>query len=145
MAVYLGAIVHAVTIEPDWNDLPRREGDIEVHWPVADFSHRELQENSLKVALAGPAAEMIHRGERFHPARVAEWAGDLQTAWKLAESIVREERARLRYLEHATAQIYHFLAQDAVWNALAAIVDELLAHETLEGEQVHDIMRRWLG
>ena len=28
---------------------------------------------------------------------------------------------------------------------LAAIVDELVAHETLEGDEVHEIVRQWLG
>ena len=34
--------------------------------------------------------------------------------------------------------------QDDHWAALAAIVDHLLAHETLEGELVEEIMGQWL-
>jgi len=46
---------------------------------------------------------------------------------------------------------YYFIGTDGRidgndhWAALAAIVDNLLAHETLEGEDVEDIMRQWLG
>jgi hypothetical protein len=48
------------------------------------------------------------------------------------------------YLEQATAQLYRLLHRDEHWAALAAIVDNLLAHVTLEGEEVEDIMRQWL-
>jgi ATP-dependent Zn protease len=54
------------------------------------------------------------------------------------------ERKRLAYLEQTTAQLYRLLNRDDHWAALAAIVDNLLAHETLEGEEVEDIMRQWL-
>jgi ATP-dependent Zn protease len=36
------------------------------------------------------------------------------------------------------------LSRDEHWAALAAIADHLLAHETMEGEEVEDIMREWL-
>jgi hypothetical protein len=41
-------------------------------------------------------------------------------------------------------KLHRFLQQDEYWAALAAIVDNLLAHETLEGEEVEDIVRQWL-
>ena len=41
-------------------------------------------------------------------------------------------------------KLYRLLQQDEYWAALAAIVDNLLAHETLEGEEVEDIVRQWL-
>jgi hypothetical protein len=67
MAIYLGARVRSVTIEPDRDDGPERFGDTQVEWDLGRFTPRELQEKSVLVALAGPVAEMIHRGEPQFP------------------------------------------------------------------------------
>jgi ATP-dependent Zn protease len=145
MAIYVGARVRHVTIEPDRDDGPERHADIQVEWPLDQFTNRELHEKSVLVALAGPVAEMIHSGEPYHPGCVAEWAADWRAAWEAAAPLVPAERKRLACLEQTTAQIYRLLHRDDHWAALAAIVDNLLAHETLEGEEVEDIMRQWLG
>jgi hypothetical protein len=63
MASYLGARVRSVMIEPDRDDGPDRFGDTQVDWDHSRFTARELHEKSVLVALAGPVAEMIHRGE----------------------------------------------------------------------------------
>ena len=54
------------------------------------------------------------------------------------------ERKRLAYLEQSTVNLQRLLNRDEHWAALAAIVDSLLAHETLEGEEVEDIVSHWL-
>lgn len=144
MAIHVGAQVRAVTIEPEWDDGPERHADIEVAWPIDRFTERQLCEKSALVALAGPVAEMIYSGDPYHPGLVAEWAADWQFAWKATAPLIAAERKRLAYLEQATARLYRLLDQDAHWAALAAIVDNLLAHETLDGEQVGDILRPWL-
>ena len=56
-----------------------------------------------------------------------------------------DERKRLKYLEQVSVQLYHRLIEDDLWAALAALADNLLAHETLEGEQVEEIVGEWLG
>jgi ATP-dependent Zn protease len=145
MAIYVGARVRQVTIEPDRDDGPERHAEIQVEWPLDQFITRELQEKSVLVALAGPVAEMIHCGEPYHPGFVAEWAADWRAAWEAAAPLAPAQRKRLSYLEQTTAQLDRLLDRDDHWAALAAIVDNLLAHETLEGEEVEDIMRQWLG
>ena len=55
------------------------------------------------------------------------------------------ERQRLEYLEQVSVQFYHRLKEDTMWAALASLADNLLAHETLEGEQVEVIVGEWLG
>jgi len=144
MAIYVGARVRSVTIDPDWDDGPDRFGDAQIEWPVEQFTARELCEKSIMVALSGPVAEMIHSGDPFHPGFVAEWAGDWQAAWELASSLHSGQQRRLAYLEQMTGQLYQLLNRDDHWSALAAIVDHLLAHETLEGALVEDIVRTWL-
>ena len=144
LAIYVGARVRSVTIDPDWDDGPTRHADIEVEWPLDRFTGRELHEKQVQVALAGPVAEMLYSGEPYHPGFVAEWAADWQVAWKAAGTLVPHEQQRLQYLEQTTVRLYRLLEQDTHWAALAAIVDNLLAHERLEGEEVEDIVSQWL-
>jgi len=87
MAIYVGARVRSVTIEPDWDDGPERHADIQAEWPVGKFTNQELQEKLVLVALAGPVAEMLHTGEPYHPGFVAEWAADWKLAWEAAVRI----------------------------------------------------------
>lgn len=144
VALLVGARVRHVTLEPDYDDGPDRFAEIQVEWPVTRFSSKELHEKMVLVALAGPVAEMIHTGDPFHPGHVAEWAGDWQAAWLAAGSIVPQEFKRVAYLEKATQDLYQLLDADRNWAALAAIVDNLLAHETLEGEVVEEIVQSWI-
>ena len=87
---------------------------------------------------------MIHSGDPFHPSLVPEWAADWSEAWELAAALHANEKRRLAYLEHVTVQLYQTMRRDDRWAALAAVVDHLLAHETLEGEQVEEIVEQWL-
>lgn len=144
MAILVGARVRSVTIDPDWDDGPPRHADIQVEWPHRQFTGRELQEKSVQVALAGPVAEMLYSGEPYHPGFVAEWAEDWRTAWEAVAQLIPEHRKRLSYLEQATVKLYRLLEQNEYWAALAAIADNLLAHETLDGEEVKDIVTQWL-
>ena len=144
MAVQLGARIRSITIDPAWDDGPARFGDAQIEWPAGACSERELCEKMVMVALAGAVAEMIYSGEPYHPGFVAEWAADWSQAWQAAAALYGDEVARLKYLEKITVQLHKTMERDDHWAALAAIVDHLLAHETLEGEQVEDIVSAWL-
>lgn len=139
-AVRLGARVRLVTIAPDFDDGPRRYGDTQIEWDHSRATDKELRYKSVLVSLAGPVAEMIYTGEPFHPGFVPEWSSDWKLAWEAAATVHANERTRLTFLEQATAEMYRLFKRDDNWAALAAVVDELLAHETLEGEVVHDIV-----
>lgn len=145
MALYVGARVRSVTIDPDWDDGPERTGDTQVAWKRSRFSEREFHEKSILVSLAGPVAEMIHTGDPYHPGLVAEWAHDWSAAWESAAHLFPDEAARLTYLEQTSLRLYRLLNQEDHWAALGAIVDNLLAHETLEGPEVREIYQQWMG
>jgi ATP-dependent Zn protease len=145
MAIYLGGRVTSVTVEPDRDDGPRRDGDVQVQWRISRMTKREFHEKCIMVALAGPVAEMIHSGDPFHPAGVAQWRHDWQSAWQSAEHLVADDRRRLRFLEETTAEIYRLFSRDEMWQAIAALADELAAHETLDEEQILDVVQTWLG
>lgn len=144
MAVTVGARVVSVTVDPDWDDGPARTGDTQIAWPAGRFSDREFQERLVQVALAGPVAEMIHRGEPLHPGLIPEWAADWRDAWEAADPLVRDERKRLAWLEQVVREVYQLFDGEACWAAVAAIADHLLAHETLEHEDVREIAAQWL-
>ena len=145
IALHVGAQVRSVTIEPDHDDGPARHADIQIQWPCDQLTDRELRERLVLVALAGPVAEMIHSGEPCHPGMVAEWADDWRSAWDAAQPLVPDERQRLAFLEQAVVQLHRVMERDEHWAALAAIVDNLLAFETLEGEDVEEIFQQWLS
>jgi ATP-dependent Zn protease len=144
MAILLGGEVRLLTIEPDNDDGPDRQGDTQVLWRRSGMSDREFAETAVQVNLAGPVAEMIYLGDPYHPGLIAEWAADWEDAWQAAERIHRDERQRLEFLERMSVQLHRRFRQEQMWAALAALADNLLAHETLEAEQVEEIVRDWL-
>jgi ATP-dependent Zn protease len=145
MALLLGGKVKLVTIEPDKDDGPERQGDTQVLWRRAGITDKEFALKAVQASLAGPVAEMIYSGDPYHPGLVAEWAADWREAWEAAVPLQPIERLRLAYLEQVSVQLYHRLREDTTWAALASLADHLLAHETLEGEQVEEIIGEWLG
>ncbi len=144
VAVYLGAKVRSVTIDPDNDDGPARFGDTQIIWRRSRLSEKQFRERAIQVSLAGPVAEMLYTGDPFHPGLVAEWAHDWQAAWELAEPLFADQRKRLSYLEDLTGVLYRLLDSEPHWSAVAALADNLLAHETLESEEVRDIINDWL-
>ncbi|EAQ80126.1 M50 family metallopeptidase [Blastopirellula marina] len=145
MAVLVGARVRRLTIEPEDDDGPQRFGDAQIEWRLSQFTAKQRQEKMVLVALAGPVAEMLYSGEPYHPGHVAEWAPDWAAAWEAATPLFRDEKKRLRYLEDATRQLHSLLDAENHWAALAAIADNLAAHETLNGEQIEEIVAGWIG
>ncbi len=144
-ALLLGAKVKQVTIEPENDDGPRRYGDTQVLWPRGGMSEKALAQNVVQVCLAGPVAEMIYSGEPCHPGFVAEWAADWREAWESAVVLHRDERRRLKFMEQVSIWLYERFQRDDLWAALAALADNLLAHQTLDEEQIDEIVGDWLG
>ena len=106
MAVFLGGQVRSLTIEPDRDDGPERFGDVQIVWRRHGMSVKEFQNKQVLVALAGPIAETIYRGEPLHPGFVPEWADDWRRAWEAAELILPDEQLRLAFLEETARQLH---------------------------------------
>src|SRR5476651_762742 len=102
MALLLGGKVKHVTIEPDDDDGPARQGDTQVLWRHAGINEKEFAKKVVQVSLAGPVAEMIYSGDPYHPGLVAEWAADWREAWNSALLLHSDERRRLEYLEQVS-------------------------------------------
>lgn len=145
VAAYAGGRVLRVTIEPDDDDGPRRSGDTQVAWRRARLGDREWREKLVLVALAGPVAEMLHRGEPFHPALVAEWSADWRQANEAATPLAPDPARRVRLLEQRTVGLHGLLSDDTHWEAVAGIADHLLAHGALDEEMFAELVETWLG
>lgn len=145
VAAYAGGRVLSVTIAPDWDDGPQRFGDTQVAWSRARFGQRELAEKLVLVALAGPVAEMIYRGEALHPALVAEWSDDWRHGWDEAAVVVNDPARRTRWLEDRVRGLHGLLSDETHWEAIAGVADHLLAHETLEEAEFAELLANWLG
>lgn len=144
IAVLLGGKVTRVTIDPDDDDEPQRFGDTQILWRHSSTSDQRFAEITVQVSLAGPVAEMIYTGDSIHPGVVPEWAADWRDAWNAVVLLQPVERKRMEYLEQVSVQLYQRFQRTEIWSALAALADHLLAPETLEAEEVEDIVREWL-
>ena len=145
MAYYVGGRVREVTIEPENDDESfRRYGDIRVELSNEQNTQRDIVEKCILVALAGPVAESIYRGEPLHPAFVSEWRSDWQTAWRLAEPLIADEQKRLQFLERLIPDLRAVIDAEYSWAAVSAIADHLLAYDLMEGDEVEEIYRQWV-
>lgn len=145
VALALGAIVHSLSIDPDWDDGPERYGDIEIEWPAGKYDRVPHLEDKILVALGGPVSEMIYTGDPFHPAVVPEWRVDWENAWRVAAEIPIPKNKRMDYLVTKSRWLYAVLSRDINWDTIAVIADHLLAHENLEREQLEDFISDWPG
>ena len=145
VAAWLGAEVVSVTLEPDWDDGPRRDGDAAIRWHHRGLTPRELCRRELMAVLAGPVAEMLHCGERCPLDSLPQWAGDWQLACQFASVLVRDQSQVETLIEITTDKLYRLVGSDAFWQVIAEVADLLDAYETIEGDQVHAALSRWLG
>lgn len=144
MADSVGAGVRSVSIAPDFDDGPERFAEIQIQWPVTTMPKREILEKTVWVALAGPVAEMIYDGVIHHPQSRTAWSSDWLTASHAAEEITENATQRQRLLDQVIGGLHLVLAKHPYWAAIAALADELLAHEILDVEQVGDVLDFWL-
>ena len=142
----LGGRIESVCLGDDGDDeLPRRFGDCRVNWgPVDPRADWQLQREILTL-LAGPVAEMIYRGEKLHPAVFGPWTEDWRLAFERGAGIATDPRRRTRALEELIAHLHSRMKADPYWAAIAAVADQLLAHEFMEEDALSDTLAFWIG
>ncbi len=148
MACLLGGRLLSVSIERNYLDHPNQAGAVEVEWQDAKAKTRkvlaETCSRQIHVILAGPVAEAIYRGGPLHPSVVDEWRYDWQQALTQATLFEKSEPKRWKILEQTYANLYRMLQKETHWQAISEVADQLLAHETIEGGEVHEIVARWI-
>lgn len=144
-AIYLGGRIRSVSLDPDQDGGPYRLGDTQVEWHLDRFNEQEIHEREIQVSLAGPVTEMVYKGERGSLDFTQEWAGDWHVAWTAATKLFNTDEKRMSYLEQTATRLFQMISRDDFWEPIAGLADHLLAHETLEGEEVEGIVSNWLN
>lgn len=145
-------IAFALGGEVDWMQLggeadqwlPERYGDCRINWGKIDPNCDWQLQRELLAILAGPVAEMVYRGGFLDPARYGPWQSDWEHAWNACERFASTSGDRLQFLRHVIQYLRQQMQDKLCWAAIAAVADELVAHETLEAEQVEEVLGFWL-
>lgn len=124
--------------------LPDRFGDCRITWGRIDSNSDWQRQREILTTLAGPVAEMVYRGEPLHPAHYEPWQDDWRRAWNACETLAPSPERRIRLLEEMIVLLDGHIRSDRCWAAIAALADELVAHEAVQGEQVAEILRFWI-
>ncbi|TWU04660.1 hypothetical protein Pla52n_27020 [Stieleria varia] len=141
----LGATIESIQLGGEADEwLPERFGDCRINWGRVDASSDWQRQREILTILAGPAAEMLYCGENLHPAAFAPWQHDWQLAWQISKSLVRDPIGRTHALESCVLWLHNRLGTQPCWAAVAAVADELLAHEYLDQEQLADTLSFWI-
>lgn len=141
----LGGCVDSLQLGGEADDhMPKRFGDCRIVWGRVDPNTDWQRQREILTILAGPAAEMLYRGERFHPQKFGPWQDDWQHAWKIAGDLAEDTVRRNRMLCQLLLRLEALMRRDQCWAAIAALADELLAHDFLEREQAHEILEFWI-
>lgn len=152
----LGARIDSVSLSQasqfdDGDDgLPRRFGDCLVNWGRVDPDQAWQQQRELLTILAGPVSEMTYRDEDLAEmeqaaAMTVAWAMDWQQAQRCAAALHRDPRKQIRILRTAVARLKVVIAHPPVWPAIAALADELMIGDEIDGDRVAELVRFWFA
>jgi hypothetical protein len=141
----LGGVVDSIQLGGEANEkLPRRFGECRIRWGRVD-PHADWQvQCEVLTVLAGPAAEMVYQGEKFHPGGFGPWQDDWRRAWQIGQVFADDAVRRSEVLWLLVLRLEQLLRQDRCWPAIAALADELLAHEFLDQDQAEQVLGFWL-
>jgi hypothetical protein len=112
---------------------------IPYHWPTTLFRQSKFAETLIRIALAGPCAEMVHRDEPCSVDTIQEDDVDWQQAWNTAKRLWSDENRRLEYLAREIQRTERFLRNEPYWEAVGRISAALLEDGVLNGRQVNEL------
>ncbi|KAA5540478.1 cell division protein FtsH [Roseiconus nitratireducens] len=141
----LGGHIESVGMYAEADEwLPERFGDCHVNWGPMDPHVDWQRQREILTILAGPVAEMIYRSEKLHPAGFPPWQHDWHWAWQRSATWAPQPGPRRVLLESLIVWLHAHLSRDDCWAAVAAVADELLAHEYLDSDQLADTLAFWI-
>ena len=142
VAFALGGVVESVQLggeEDDW--LPARFGDCRVNWGAVAAGQRERE---LMTVLAGPVAEQLYSNAPVELSDLRAWQADWITALQISGTLASDEASQYRLLRKTVTALKARLDEEPFWSAIAAVADELLAHEFLDEEALRETLTFWL-
>ncbi len=75
--------------------------------------------------------------------KIKDWKHDWENACKISESLVPDSRKRSMMLEELIRRLHRLVESDSCWPAIAALADELAAHEFLDQDQIEQTIGFW--
>ena len=141
----LGGKVESMALGGEADDvLPDRFGDCIVNWGPVDGASNWQRQREIMTLLAGPVGEMIYLEQWIDPATMPPWQFDWELASQIAESLIPNNAQRMRWMETLLKELYRRMDRQPVRAAIAAVADELLAHEYLESDRLEETIGFWL-
>ena len=141
LAEWFSARVVYASVLPEEHQGVRSHGLTRAVWPPAT-DPRQRSAELAKVALAGPAAELIYTDEQYEPRVLQEWWTDWLAAGEAIQAIAPHplnDEQKYHILSAYLQSISQFLSKDRIWDRIAGIAEELDAHETLETMQLIEL------
>ena len=111
-------------------------------WPANPFEQSKLAETLIRIALAGPCAEMVHRDEPCSVDTIQEDEIDWQLAWKTSKRLLSGDMARVKYQVEEIERTTCFLRHEQYWEAVSHISAALLEHGTFKGKKCKELFER---
>jgi hypothetical protein len=136
IGILMGARVRFASIEVESED---HFGEVEMEWP-----HGSNVKAQALAILAGPVAEMTDRDEPFSNQDLAPSKADFQQVLQLSQAFGWTHRKQVEWIQHLITQLYRQFKRPDCWAAVAAVSDQLLAHDTLEHETIADEVSHWM-
>ncbi len=141
VASILGGKVISVSIE---SESPEVDGDAVVAWSRGSRTGQEMALDEIRVALAGPIAEMVFAGEYDYLRIREEHAVDWQIALGCLRRIGLSTQREAELLQKTVSELYQTIRQDNIWSSIGDVADLLAVHETIEGDVVRETVEFWL-
>ena len=142
IASILGGEVVSVSIESESHEV---EGSAIVSWEHGGQTDPLAALDDIRVALAGPIAEMVYAGEydylRIRNEHAVDWQVALSRLRGMSLSLDREAGL----LQKTVAELYQTIRRDDIWSAIGDVADLLSVHETIEGDAVNETVQFWLN
>ena len=142
IASILGGKVVSVSIE---SESPEVDGDAVVAWNRGGRNDHEVAVDDIRVALAGPIAEMVYAGEYDYLRIREEHAVDWQIALRSLRCLGLNTDREAALLQKTVAELYQTIRQDNIWSSIGDVADLLAVHETIEGDVVRKTVEFWLS
>ncbi|MEC8474739.1 MAG: hypothetical protein VXZ38_08820 [Planctomycetota bacterium] len=141
----LGGTVEALQLDGE-NEVTgaRYFGECRISWRTLNGEINTQYQREILTVLAGPAAELVYRGELITLEHLEPWKQDLNVAWGLLHRIGVNSRDRLELMGRIIDRLKEVINEEPCWPAVASLADALLAREYLEEDEVEEILAFWM-